>query len=88
MLRNIQIVPTKLVNPLKALDNEKMDEENKEEEESEYEVPTPTNIDSPIYVPQIDKVIIVDLMNGLFVAELTPNGSGTLRPYFELDVTS
>lgn len=57
-----------------------------EEEESEEEIHFPTSIDTLIYVPQIEKVIIVDLTNGLFVVEVVENQSASIKPFFELDV--
>lgn len=66
-----------------------MDVELIEEEESEEEIVFPTSIDTLIYVAQIEKVIIVDLTNGLFVVELnTKNQTAVIKPFFELDVTT
>jgi hypothetical protein len=85
-LRQILVFPFKPQKQPRPV-SEKMDVEIiEEEEESEEQIHFPTSIDTLIYVPQIEKVIIVDLTNGLFVIETTENSSAILKPYFELDV--
>lgn len=85
----IRQVMTVATNPTRSPSSrgDRMDTENEEESsESESQPTLPTSIDQPIYVPQIDAVIIVDLQNGLFLAELKDDTTATLKPYFQLEV--
>jgi len=58
---------------------EKMDEE-------ELQAKALSTIDSLIHIPHTDQVIVVDLLNGLFIAQQHQDGSASLQPFFDLEV--
>ena len=84
IISQVQIVPLKEESSVSEMEEEIIGE--KEEPSAASHSYSLNSIDSVIHVPGSEKVIVVDLTNGLFVAEKDRFGAAVLRPFFDLEV--